>query len=249
MNTFTTNRSDLMRKISSGISSLDKLLDGGFVSPSIVYIVGRPGTGKTTISMQFIMEGAKKGEKGIYFSTLGEPPMMALSYMAPYKFFDERYFDNSTIEFLDLSSRFRGETHFKTTVDMVKEFVAKVNPSRIVIDSITPFSMRAHDVSTYRTMLFDLFLEMKAWGCTTIVIGECHQNYSGPEEYLADCVIELGYRKKNYELKKYLQIIKMRGAAHDTREHPLLISSEGVEIGNYPEGMHIEGIEKDDVGD
>ncbi len=233
-----------MRKISSGIPSLDHLLDGGLISPSIVYLVGRPGTGKTTISMQFVMEGAKKGEKGIYFSTLGEPPMMALSYMAPFKFFDERYFDNSTIEFLDLSSRFRGEEHFKSTVSMIKEFVAKVNPQRVVIDSITPFSMRSHDISEYRTMLFDLFLEMKAWGCTTLIIGECHQGYSGPEEYLADCVIELGYRKAAFELSKYLQVMKMRGAAHDMKEHPVKITSEGVHIGDYPAKMLL-----DDNGD
>ena len=55
-------------RISSGIKGMDKLIEGGFELGSVILLAGGPGTGKTTFCLQFLMEGAKKGENGLFVS-------------------------------------------------------------------------------------------------------------------------------------------------------------------------------------
>ena len=57
-----------MERISTGVEKLDQLLSGGYPKGKSILIAGEPGTGKTLLSLQYLMEGAKKGEKGIYVS-------------------------------------------------------------------------------------------------------------------------------------------------------------------------------------
>ena len=57
-----------IKRISSGISNLDPLIDGGFVKNSVNLVAGGAGCGKSIFAMQFIMEGLKKKEPGIYIT-------------------------------------------------------------------------------------------------------------------------------------------------------------------------------------
>src|SRR5215831_10859059 len=59
------------QKISSGSSGLDDILDGGFDADRVYLIEGRPGTGKTTLALQFLLKGARSGERCLYV-TLSE---------------------------------------------------------------------------------------------------------------------------------------------------------------------------------
>ncbi|MEM3342631.1 MAG: ATPase domain-containing protein [Thermoplasmata archaeon] len=223
-----------MLQVSSGVASLDPLLRGGFLKPSVIYLVGAPGTGKTTLSMQFVCEGARLNEKCIYFSTLGEPPLMALSFMSPFSFFNEKYFDENVIEFIDLSGAVKEEDFLDSAVRKIKENVARLQAQRVVLDSVAPFVLRAKNDFDYRSILFDLFIDMKAWGCTTIAIGEIDTMPRGPEHYLADCVIKTGYYRLDRENHKYIQVVKMRGIAHDTGLHTLKITRDGIMIEEFP---------------
>ena len=62
------------QRMESGIKGLDPLIEGGFPFPSVVLVAGPAGTGKTTFAQKFLFSGADKGEKGLYLTTLSEPP-------------------------------------------------------------------------------------------------------------------------------------------------------------------------------
>ncbi|MDI6806700.1 MAG: ATPase domain-containing protein, partial [Candidatus Aenigmarchaeota archaeon] len=55
-----------MKRIKSGINGLDKLIEGGFPEGSVILVSGAPGTGKTLFGLQFIYQGAKANEPGVY---------------------------------------------------------------------------------------------------------------------------------------------------------------------------------------
>ena len=233
-NTLLTN-SDVrtMDKISSGIINLDELLDGGFVYPSTIYLVGEPGAGKTTFAMQFLFEGAKKGEKGLYFSVVGESAVMILSHLSQYSYFATSLF-GEMIEFIDLSNTLAMEGLDKA-LEAIKKSVETLEPYRVVIDSITPLLLKTSSEDAHRATLYDLFLDMKAWGATTVVLGEVGDKSINIEEYMADAVLKLGFLQKGLDSIRYLKIKKVRGVNHSTMLHNVNISSDGVEITRFPD--------------
>jgi len=60
-------------RMETGIPSLDEMMEGGFPFPSTILVAGAAGTGKTTFALQFLAQGAKQGEQGLFFTTLSEP--------------------------------------------------------------------------------------------------------------------------------------------------------------------------------
>ncbi len=225
----------------SGIAGFDELIEGGFLPSAIIYLLGEPGTGKTTFAMQFLMEGARRGEKGIYFSAVGESESSALRAMSNFEFFDEKYFKDGTLKFVDLSGALserypegeQGKALSGVIMMMVDE-VARVSPKRIVVDSITPLSLKTEDEYTYRRSLYEIFLTVKAWNAISIIIGEVRESEIGPEQYLADAIIRLGYHLRGTDTVKTLKITKMRGTAHDTKTHLLVLTKEGAQISDFP---------------
>jgi len=222
-----------MDKISSGIINLDELLDGGFVYPSTIYLVGEPGAGKTTFAMQFLFEGAKRGEKGLYFSVVGESAVMILSHLSQYHFFDTSLFGEK-IEFIDLSNTLAMEGLDKA-LEAIKKSVETLEPYRVVIDSITPLLLKTRSEDEHRGILYELFLDMKAWGATTLVLGEVGDKSINIEEYMADAVLKLGFLQKGIESIRYLKIQKVRGVNHSNMLHNVNLIEDGVEITRFPD--------------
>ncbi len=231
----------MVERAPTGIEGLDEMTNGGFIFPSVVYLLGEPGTGKTTFAMQFLIEGAKRGDVGLYVTTVGDPETVALAPLNRFTFFDEEYFKNGKISYEDLSvaldvkqgPRKAGESIFDI-VDDLKKMVQEHDPRRVVIDSITPLSLRSKSLAQYRSALYDLFTAMRNWNSVVLVIGEARGREIRPEQYLADAVIHLGYYTRGIENLKYLRILKMREVAHDTRIHTLTISRAGIILSPFP---------------
>lgn len=235
----------MVERISSGISGLDEITHGGFVFPSVVYLLGEPGTGKTTFGMQFLVEGARKNEKGMYVTTIGDPEKIVLQPMKRFSFFEERYFYDGSIIYEDLSvileakqssneqtNKYNGSVY--AIVEELKNMVQEHSPKRIVIDSITPLSLRSRNLSEYRSALYDLFASMRRWNSVVIVVGEARGKEIRSEQYLADAVVHLGYYTRGIETLKFIRVLKMREVAHDTHIHTLTISRAGISLSPFP---------------
>lgn len=221
-----------MKLLHTGIKGLDRHLGGGFIKPSTIYLVGEPGAGKTTLATQFLCEGAKSGDHGIYFTTIGEKPIFAHTYLETFKFFDYSYFEKGIIRTIDLSEILSKGTAKAALAEMVKN-VQMYTPSRVVIDPITPLALLEKDEAEYRRMLFDFFMQTKLWDCTTLMIGESFSR-SGREiqveEYLADTVMFLSIKEELGQLNRYIKILKVRGNAHSSEVIQFQISKNGIRI-------------------
>ena len=217
-----------MNRTASGIPNLDSLISGGFPFPAVILVQGQAGSGKSTFGLQFIMDGARRGEKGLYITTMSEKFNWMLHFMSNFSFFNGEYFEKELIIYENLG-REVGEFEETKILRKINELIARHTPKRIVIDPINPLTKYTPDS---RSFLFELVTSLKDWDCVAILTGEVDgedKNYS-VVEYMADGIINLIMRNEEDVAKRYIQIKKMRGTEHSLSLHPLQITSEGIEV-------------------
>jgi len=220
---------DGLVRLQTGIPGLDEMIEGGFPFPSVVLLSGSAGTGKTTFCLKYLCEGAKKGEQGLYFTTLSEPTQWMLRYASQFDFINKDYFGDQ-IRYMDLGNMMR-EMDANQLLAAMEEKIAEVMPQRIVIDPITVVGgMLKGD---YRLFLFDLFNRLKNWNATTLVTGEVNPGELYPAEvsYAVDGIILVMLSEEAGARRKYLEVLKMRGTNHQTGKQSIDITrSEGIVV-------------------
>ena len=220
---------DGLVRLQTGIPGLDEMIEGGFPFPSVVLLSGSAGTGKTTFCLKYLCEGAKKGEQGLFFTTLSEPTQWMLRYASQFDFINKDYFGDQ-IRYMDLGNMMR-EMDANQLLAAMEEKIAEVMPQRIVIDPITVVGgMLKGD---YRLFLFDLFNRLKNWNATTLVTGEVNPGELYPAEvsYAVDGIILVMLSEEAGARRKYLEVLKMRGTNHQTGKQSIDITrSEGIVV-------------------
>ena len=124
-------------RIGTGIPGLDDMIEGGIPFPSTMLLAGDAGTGKTTFCLQFLFEGAKRGERGLYLTTLSEPTNWMLRFTSRFNFFDKEAIGKD-IAYFDLGpyfkSRYPPEDRYDTIKRAIEDKIVEHMPQRIVID-------------------------------------------------------------------------------------------------------------------
>ncbi len=210
-------------RIPSGIRGLDDMIEGGFPFPSVVLVAGGAGTGKTTFSLQFLFEGASRGEQSLFFTTLSEPTQWMLRYSSSFAFVKKEHF-NDLVKYVDLGPYMQGSVD--DLLSYIQENIAEVMPQRIVIDPVTVIGSLVKD--DYRRFLFELTNMLKNWQAVSVLTGEVKAGEDYPVEvsYAADSVILLSLKKEGNARRKYLEVLKMRGTDHRTGSYPVSITRE-----------------------
>ena len=216
-------------RMKTGIQGLDEMIEGAFPFPSAIMVAGAAGTGKTTFALQFLCEGAKNGEQGLYFTTLSEPTQWMLRFTSEYKFIKPDYFGEE-LQYVDLGAIIKEEPDPNRLLEYMEEQIVDIMPQRIVIDPVTTIGTRLE--KTYRLFLYDLTVRLKNWQATTLLTGEVEPGEPYPIEisYIVDGVVLLTYEMVNDARMKYIEVLKMRGTNHSTGRHLVGIGEEGFTI-------------------
>jgi circadian clock protein KaiC len=227
------------QRCKTGIEVLDSELNGGIPLGSTVLISGGSGVGKTTLSMQFLANGAKMGEKGVFFTSSETIPKLKKN-LGAYDFFDENLIKSGKLNIINLwniSDRLGLNSERYTLEDanilfeVLRDITKELNAKRLVIDSITSLCYRLQKSDMIRDFIFKLGSSLTAMMCTTLLTSEIpprtfqYSQYE-IEEFIADGIIFLGDLERKGDLMRTLQIIKMRGTSHGRTKYVLNMSSK-----------------------
>ncbi|MBX8631357.1 MAG: KaiC domain-containing protein [Thermoplasmata archaeon] len=218
---------------STGIDGLDEMLGGGFPAGSIVAVLGSFGTGKTTMSLQYVLKGLSSGEKCIYIS-LEEDERSILKNAMTYGWDLQRYIDSSSLSIIKLEP-----SDARSAIERVRSefpsFIKNFGAGRIVIDSVSLLTMLYEDANERRAVLFNLCKLIRQTGAGAMLTSEVNENHpsssrDGMVEYTVDGVIYLQSieSRDGSEQQLTLRIVKMRGIGHSRRIRPYSISREGI---------------------
>ena len=231
-------------KCKTGIEGLDSELNGGIPIGNTILMCGCSGVGKTTICMQFLFNGVKIDEKGVFF-TSSEPVFKLKKHQSGFDFFDEKLIQSGDLSVIDLwsiSDRLGLNTeHYSyeeanILFEVIRDITKELNAKRLIIDSITSICYRLQTREAIRDFLFKLGTSLTAMLCTTFLTSEIppmtyqYSQYE-IEEFIADGIIFLGDIERKGDLIRTLQIIKMRGTPHGRSKYVLNMSSvNGIEL-------------------
>jgi KaiC domain protein len=222
-------------KIKIGIAGLDGMLGGGVPEGQILALLGSCGTGKTTLSLQFIWHGLKNGEKGIFIS-LEEDEDSIKKNAASYGWDLQPHMDSGDLTLVKLEP-----ADAKTTIGKIKgelpDYIRDTGVKRVVFDSVSLLSMLFESPNDQRSGLFSLCNQIKDSKATAILTAEVKDDNpavsrDGLVEYVADGVILLRYRESADEsdVQLSLRIIKMRRTKHSRRIKPYSITNNGIVV-------------------
>lgn len=225
---------------STGIPGLDHTLGGGLPAERLYLIQGDPGVGKTTLGLQFLLEGVRRGEPCLYITfseSHAEVDSAARSHGWPLKGIEVFEFDSvqKALQGEQAGTVFHpSETELSAVVRRVKEVLARVKPKRLVFDSLSELRLLAGDALRYRRQLLDIKSLAATLGCTSLLIDDRTATKDDLQlQSLAHGVISLHRSAAGYgSAKRRMEIVKLRGMSYREGSHDFAILTGGLII--YP---------------
>jgi len=224
-----------LKRVPSGISGFDELIEGGFEKNSTILVAGSAGTGKTTFGLQFLYYGAVKyNEPGILIS-FEESKESYYRHNAEYGWNFEELEKKGLFRVLEYKPHQVGRL-LEQGGGPIKDAIQQMKAKRLVIDSITSYGLLFKDEYQQRESILRFFELIKKWDCTSIIISEMSpkeaETTKGSVGFLVDAVISLYYEKKEEKDVRVhsLEILKMRGTRHTNKVCALNFEKEGIKI-------------------
>jgi RecA-superfamily ATPases implicated in signal transduction len=219
-------------RVSTGISTLDQILDGGLPKCSTVLLVGRPGTGKTILAHQMMFSNAQPDKKVLYLTTLSEPQINIMRFQQQFSFYDTEKIQKCVI-YKDMGNVMRKQGLLQV-IKLIESFLIEYQPEIVIIDTIKTLADIIPDSMEFREFIINLSVRLTTWNCTSILIGEYSEEdiEIRPESAIADGIVYLYGTEEKRQQKRYLRILKMRGSNHFHGEALFKISNDGICV--YP---------------
>jgi circadian clock protein KaiC len=219
----------------TGITGLDKMLNGGLVAGTVTLVAGSPGTGKTTIGLQFIYNGVKKYKENGLIVSFEELPDQIYKDAEKFGWNLRKLEEDGKLRVMSTSPFVLQQMRiYKNKLD---EIIDEMKVKRVLIDSITLFRSLVKDPNNLRKEIYSLINYFKAKGITAIFTHELPKLRGGELSisefglgFLVDSIILLRYVEIGSELKKSITIVKLRGSNHDKAIRELNIGPKGAEI-------------------
>jgi len=226
--------------ISTGIPGLDNILGGGLTKERLYLLEGDPGAGKTTIALQFLIEGAKRGEPVLYI-TLAENDIELRAVAQSHGFSMDGVTVHEVIpeeSILDPDEQYTilhpSEVELSETNSLILEVVEKLNPTRVVLDSLSELQLLSGNALRYRRHVLALKQYFARRNCTALLLDD-KTAIGGDQQVrsIAHGVISLQHIDSDYGAERRLiKVLKYRGVSYRRGPHDYSIVSGGIVV--YP---------------
>jgi circadian clock protein KaiC len=240
----------LDERASTGITGLDTLLKGGLPAHRLHLIEGDPGTGKTTLALQFLLQGRARGEAVLYVTlseTANELRAVAASHrwtldgveileLAPPLGSDEQY-----------TLYHPAEIELAETVKRIVDVTERVAPARVVLDSLSEMRLLARDPLRYRRQILSIKEYFAGRDCTVLILDDLTSSEHDLQlQSIAHSVIRLEQMAFEYgRSRRRMRVVKVRGVPGTEGYHDFRIKQGGIEA--YPQ--LVPGVRRDAAAD
>jgi circadian clock protein KaiC len=227
-----TKASAPIERIALGVAGLDDMLGGGVLRGSTTIVQGGSGTGKTLVGLQFLIEGALRGEKGALF-TLEESPeqlrdltqglgwdlraledtgMLSICYASPVELSTDRYLH-------------RARSH-----------VTQSGVKRAVFDSLSTMALGVRSERRFKEMVYAIAKHLRGGGVSSLMTVESEQLLGAAQlsgqgiSFVVDNLVQLRYVELDGRLERAVSVLKARGIKHETEARAMVIDRGGVQV-------------------
>ncbi len=222
-----------MDTLSSGIAEMDKLLGGGIERGTSTLIVGAAGTGKSSLTTQFVVQAAERGAQAAMF-VFDESMATLLARSAGLGIELEKHVRSGrvTVQPVDPAEMSPGEF-----AQRIRRAVLETRAAVVVIDSLNGYLNAMPEERFLIIQLHELLSFLGQAGVATILVG-AHQGLIGGQmltpvdaSYLADAVILMRYFEAQGEVRQAISVLKKRGGAHERTIREFRLESTGIHVG------------------
>jgi len=223
----------------TGVPGLDDVLAGGLTAGHVFLLEGSPGTGKTTIALRFLLEGAAAGEQGLYI-TLSETEhelragaashgwdidgkIKIVELAPPESFLDPEH---------QQSLLYASDIELGETVKLIIDAIAAAKPKRVVLDSLSEIRLLAQSSLRYRRQILALKHYFAQLDLTVLLLDDLTGDVLDKTVHsIVHGVVRLEELAPNFGAeRRRMRILKYRGTAFRGGYHDLSIKTGGVEI-------------------
>jgi len=236
-----------LERVPTGISGLDDLIGGGLQRGSCILLLGGPGTGKTTLGLQFLYAGATVYREPGLFITLNETPDELSAHVLVFGWDLKKLQNEKLLSFIDArpfkvsdkglivpnEEMFAGreEIPFSKLSYITYTMTRNLGIKRVVIDSVSVLLSQFKEEFVARQGLIGVIQALNHFGCTSLLILEKAVGEAvTSEQYITQGIIELQLRRLERTWIRTVHVPKMRGTKHDLDIHPIIIDEKGLTV-------------------
>jgi circadian clock protein KaiC len=224
--------------LSSGVPGLDSVMAGGYPQSHLFLVEGDPGTGKTTLALQFLLEGVRRGERGLYITlseTAAELVGVATSHgwsLEGIEVFELMPDEDALRPDAQYTVFHPSEVELTSTTQAIFEVVDRVKPARIVVDSLSEMRLLARDSLRYRRQILGFKHFFTHHRATVLLLDDgTAEDGDAQLRSLAHGVLLLEQLALEYGAeRRKLRVVKMRGVRYRGGNHDYTIRTGGIEV-------------------
>ena len=224
-------------RVDTSIAGLDAILGGGLPAERLYLVEGDPGTGKTTLALQFLLAGVGRGEPALYVTlseTHEELRVVAESHGWS--------LDGVSVHELSSDASLRADTQYTVfhpsevelsdTMNTVLATLERVRPRRVVFDSLSEMRLLARDPLRYRRQILALKQFFVGHDCTVLLLDDRTAAAGDLQlQSIAHGVLRLETLLPEFGgARRRLRVMKLRGVAYTDGYHDYVIRTGGLEV-------------------